>query len=102
MLGQCIRMLTEEDIIFLRDNIKEGRINSDSDYMDDFRGLGLMYDADGGYVYSKRAFLFLKYALDYEGIVYIPEKFPERNVWTIASDDVIDKIVSNSFEIMDE
>lgn len=101
-LGQCIRMLTEEDIIFLRDNIKEGIINSDSDYIDDFRGLGLMYDTYGGYAYSKRAFLFLKYALDYEGIVYIPEKFPERNAWTTASDDDIDKIISNSFEIMDE
>ena len=42
-LGQCIRMLTEEDIIFLSENIKEGIISNDSDYIDDFRGLGLMY-----------------------------------------------------------
>lgn len=95
-------MLTEEDIIFLRENIKEGIISSDSDYIDDFRGLGLMYEVDGGYAYSKRAFLFLKYALDYEGSVCIPKKFPERNMWTTASDDDIDKIISDSFEITDD
>lgn len=101
-LGQCIRMLTEEDIIFLSENIKEGIISNDSDYIDDFRGLGLMYEVDGGYAYSKRAFLFLKYALDYEGSVRIPKKFPERNMWTTASDDDIDKIISGSFEITDD
>ena len=71
-LGQCIRILTEEDLLFLRENVKEGIISGESDYVDDYRGLGLMYEADGGFAYSKKAFQLLKYALDYEGEVSIP------------------------------
>lgn len=88
-LGQCIRMLTEEDLLFLRENVKEGTISGESDYIDDFRGLGLMYEVDGGFSYSPRAFKLLEYALDYEGKVSVPEKFPERNVVTVATDDDI-------------
>ena len=37
-------MLTEEDLLFLKENVKEGTISGESDYIDDFRGLGLMYE----------------------------------------------------------
>lgn len=49
-LGQCIRMLTEEDLLFLRENVKEGIISGEGDYVDDFRGLGLMYEVEGGFL----------------------------------------------------
>lgn len=88
-LGQCIRMLTEEDLLFLRKNVTEGTINGAGDYVDDFRSQGLMYEVDAGFAYSKRAFQLLKYALNYEGIVHIPEKFPDRNVLSVATDDDI-------------
>ena len=52
-LGQCIRMLTEEDLLFLRENIKDGIVSGESDYIDDFRGLGLMYDVEGGFQFTK-------------------------------------------------
>ena len=81
-LGQCIRMLTEEDLLFLRKNVKEG-ITSDGDYIDDFRGLGLMYEVNTGFAYSKKAFQLLKYALNYEENVQIPEKFPTRNMLSL-------------------
>lgn len=87
-LGQCIRMLTEEDLLFLSKNVMEGTITGYDDYVDDFRGLGLMYEVDGGFAYSKRAFLLLKYALDYEGTVHIPEKFPVRNIIALEMDDL--------------
>lgn len=85
-LGQCIRMLTEEDLLFLKKNVIKGTINGDSDYVDDFRGQGLMYEVDAGFAYSRRAFQLLKYALDYEGNVHIPEKFPERTVVSLDLD----------------
>ncbi len=87
-LGQCIRMLTEEDLLFLKKNIREGTMN-DIEYIDDFRGLGLMYEIDGGFAYSLKAFYLLKYGLDYEGNVHIPEKFPERNIISFAGNDEV-------------
>lgn len=90
-LGQCIRMLTEEDLLFLKKNVAEGTVNEVGDYVDDFRGQGLMYEVDAGFAYSKRAFQLLKYAMDYEGTVRIPEKFPERNIMTAMTDDEIEK-----------
>lgn len=77
-LGQCIRMLTEEDLLFLKENVREGTVSGEGDYVDDFRGVGLMYEVKAGFAYSLRAFRLLKYALDYEGDVRIPKKFPER------------------------
>lgn len=62
--------------------------------MDDFRGQGLMYEVDGGFAYSKRAFQLLKYALEYEGTVCIPDKFPERNVVTVMTDDELDEMLN--------
>lgn len=97
-LGQCIRMLTEEDLMFLKTNITEGTVSGAGDYVDDFRGQGLMYEVDAGFAYSKRAFQLLRYALDYEGTVSIPEKFPERNVMTAMTDDEIDEIWNGGFE----
>lgn len=97
-LGQCIRMLTEEDLLFLRENVKEGIASGEGDYVDDFRGVGLMYEVDAGFAYSKRAFQLLKYALDYEGNVSIPEKFPERNVLTAMTEDEIDEIWNDTIE----
>lgn len=91
-LGQCIRMLTEEDLLFLRENVKEGTIDGESDYVDDFRGLGLMYEVEGGFSYSPRAFKLLEYALNYEGKVSVPKKFPKRNVLTVATNDDIDEL----------
>lgn len=94
-LGQCIRMLTEEDLLLLKENVVEGTISGDRDYVDDFRSLGLMYEVDAGFAYSKRAFLLLKYALKYEEVVIIPEKFPERNMLTALGDEEIEKMWNN-------
>ena len=94
-LGQCIRILTEEDLLFLRENVKEGTISGEGDYVDDFRGLGLMYEVEEGFSYSQRAFKLLEHALGYEGKVSIPEKFPERNVFTVATNDDIEALFKN-------
>ena len=98
-LGQCIRMLTEEDLLFLQENVKEGTIGGNGDYVDDFRGLGLMYEVDAGFAYSKKAFQLLKYALNYEGGMNIPEKFPERNVITTATEDEIKEMMGKIDEV---
>lgn len=60
-------------------------------YLDDFRGLGLMYEANGGFAYSERAFLLLKYALRYEENIKMPETFPDRNIISTASVEEIDE-----------
>ena len=96
--GQCIRMLTEEDLLFLKENIREGTIDGDGDYIDDFRGLGLMYEVEGGFAYSKRAFRLREYALEYERTVYIPEKFPERQVTMEYTEDEINEIFNEAID----
>lgn len=95
-------MLTEEDLMLLKMNVTEGTVSGAGDYVDDFRGQRLMYEVDAGFVYSKRAFQLLRYALDYEGNVRIPEKFPERNVMTAMIDDEIDEIWNETFESDDK
>ncbi|WP_342992848.1 hypothetical protein [Blautia sp. 2227st1_G12_2227SCRN_220401] len=54
-----------------------------------------MYEVEGGFSYSQRAFKLLEHALDYEGKVSIPEKFPERNVFTVATNDDIEALFKN-------
>ena len=100
-LGQCIRMLTEEDLLFLSKHVNESIIGEDEDYIDDFRSLGLMYEVDAGFAYSKRAFQLSKYALNYEKNISIPEKFPERNIMAPATVEDIDEIVSNGTKWID-
>lgn len=77
-LSRCIRTLTEEDLSFLSENIKEGNVSRDEDYIEDFRALGLLYETNDGFSYSKRAFELKKYALCYEQHVDIPDSFPPK------------------------
>lgn len=92
-LAQCLRMLTEEDLLFLKENISTNIVKEDDEYIDDFRGLGLMYEVDGGFAYSKRAFRLLEYALEYERSINIPESFPERTMISSISDEDINRLV---------
>lgn len=77
-LSRCIRNLTEEDLLFLSRQIEQGNISRDEDYIDDYRALGLLYETDEGFSYSKRAFELKKYALCYETHVEIPDSFPPK------------------------
>ena len=90
-LAQCIRMLTEEDLLFLTSNVTDEIIEDEAEYLDDFRGLGLMYEVNGGFAYSQRAFLLLKYALRYEEKIEIPETFPDRNIISTASVEEVEE-----------
>ena len=75
-------------------NVKsaEGTIDGESDYVNDFKGLGLMYEVEGGFSCSPRAFKLLEYASNYEGKMSVPEKLPKRNVLTVATNDDIDAL----------
>lgn len=76
--AQCIRNLTEEDLLFIKKHITKDVITEDKEYIDDFRALGLMKDVDGGFAYTERAFRLVKYSLDYEGHLELPDKYPDR------------------------
>lgn len=76
--AHCIRNLTDEDLQFLKTQVKTGVISSDEEYIDDFRGLGLMKDVDGGFAYTERAFKLVKYSLDYDGNLELPAQYPDR------------------------
>lgn len=77
-LSRCIRNLTEEYLLFLSERIEPGNISRDEDYVDDYRALGLIYETDEGFSYSKRAFELKKYALCYETHIEIPDSFPPK------------------------
>ena len=84
-LCQCIRILTDEDLLLLKKYIPKDIINDDEMYIDDFRGVGLLYEVDGGFAYSKRAYDLVNYALDYENGICVPDSFPDRQVLSVAS-----------------
>lgn len=91
-LSRCIRNLTEEDLLFLSERIESGNISRDEDYVDDYRALGLLYETDEGFSYSKRAFELKKYALCYETHVEIPDSFPKKYEPFIGEEIPEDKI----------
>lgn len=100
-LAQCIRNLTEEDLLFLKKRIDVGLITEDADYIDDFVALGLLKAVNGGYEYTERAFYLKKYALDYEGKVDIPKTFSDRvtpNEPKSLSDDELRKLLEMADE----
>lgn len=78
-LTQCIIRLTDEDLIFLCDNISSKHIDTDEDYIDDFRNCGLLKEVRGGFVYTKRAYELKKYSLWYGHNVEIPQ-IPDRQM----------------------
>lgn len=90
-LSQCIIRLTDEDLIFLCNNISGKKVETDEEYIDDFRNCGLLKEVDGGFVYTKRAFELKKYSLWYGHDVEIPE-IPERQIVTIVTDADIEKV----------
>lgn len=96
-LAQCIVRLTDEDLIFLRDNIKKGIINTDEEYLDDFRYCGLMKEVTGGFAYTKRAYELKKYALWYGHTIEIPQ-IPERQILEFASKEDIKKLFEEEIE----
>ena len=78
-LSRCIRNLREEDILFLSENIDQRNVSGENDYVADYRALGLLYETNNGFSYSKRAFELKKYALCYEKQIAIPESFPKKH-----------------------
>lgn len=103
-LSRCVRTLTEEDLSFLGENIKEGNISRDKDYIDDYRALGLLYETKDGFSYSKRAFELKKYALCYETHIEIPDSFPPKYEPLIAqpiSHDEIQGLVDKIDQVED-
>lgn len=98
-LSRCIRNLTEEDLLFLSENIDTGNVSRNEDYIEDYRALGLLYETDEGFSYSKRAFELKKYALCYETHTEIPDRFPQKYVPLIAKPISDDKIRSLTDEV---
>lgn len=78
-LSQCIVRLTDEDLEFLKENISRKVIETDEEYIDDFRNCGLLKEISGGFTYTKRAFELKKYSLCFGHDVTIPE-IPERQM----------------------
>ena len=79
-LSRIIRTLTEEDLVFLHEHVREGvRVEDGEEYIDDYCALGLMFeDHSGGYTYSLRAFELMKYSLAYEEPFRIPNTLPPK------------------------
>ena len=97
-LAQCIVRLTDEDLEFLKEHINGKIIETDEEYIDDFRNCGLLKEVAGGFVYTKRAFELKKYSLWYGHEVSIP-RIPERqmqaNIGAISEaeiESIFDKI----------
>ena len=75
-VAQSITNLTEEDLLFIANNITEEVVSNKNEYCEEYQAAGVMSIRAGGYVYSKRAFLLRNYALRYEG----KEIWPTREI----------------------
>lgn len=93
-LSQCITRLTDEDLKFLCNNISPKTIDTDEEYIDDFRNCGLLKEVEGGFVYTKRAYELKKYSLWYGHDVEIPQ-IPERQMISSIDFEDIDDMYSN-------
>lgn len=97
-LAQCIVRLTDEDLEFLNEHINGKIIDTDEEYIDDFRNCGLLKEVAGGFAYTKRAFELKRYSLWYGHEVTIPQ-IPERQMqsnfdFEEIADEEIDSIVN--------
>ena len=96
-LCNCVRSLTEEDLLFFSEHIQRIRtstIEDDEGYIDDFRAVGLMKEVEGGFAYTLRAFELLKYCMKYEEAVQIPADIQDRIVMSAIKWEDIDKAIN--------
>ncbi len=96
-LCNCVRILTEEDLSFLANDVQKtgtSTIEGDKEFIDDFRAVGLLIEVEGGFAYTLRAFELLKYCLAYEGTVSIPGDIQRRMVMSAMKLEDIEKAVS--------
>lgn len=80
-LSNCVRSLTDEDLLFFEGHIQKlgtGTITDDYDFIDDYRSVGLLKEVKDGFSYTQRAFELLKYGLKYEDTVIIPADIQRR------------------------
>ena len=92
-LCKCVRTLTDEDLLLLKSSIPNGVIDYEVMVIDDFRSVGLMYEINGGFAYSKRAYDLVEYALDYERGVHTPDSFPSRLVTSVATKEDVERFL---------
>lgn len=98
-LSQCIVRLTDEDLEFLKEYISRKVIETDEEYIDDFRNCGLLKEVAGGFAYTKRAFELKKYSLCFGHDVAIPEIQERQMHSNIELEQVSDDEVNLLFKI---
>lgn len=94
-LCNCVRNLTEEDLLFFTSDIQKtgtDTIKDDRDNLDDFRAVGLLMEVEEGFSYTRRAFELLKFGLKYEESIVIPESIQSRMTVGTISRGEIDKM----------
>lgn len=103
-LARCIRSLTDEDLIYLRDHIGPGSISGDEDFIDDYRAVGLVMEVDGGFSYTSRAYDFANYVLNYDTgrKVRPPEQLPQRAVQEAVTEEQIQQMINDSVNVEGE
>lgn len=84
-------MLTEEEFLLLKENIGDEIVTEDGEYIDDFRGLGLMYEVDGGFAYSQRVFRLL--GCDRRSLIY---QTSVKRRWEVMSRSILYVYVMNA------
>ncbi len=98
-LCNCIKFLTEEDLLFFIDDIqimKAGTITEDRESIDDFRAVGLLLEVDGGFSYTQRAFDLYNFGLKYDEKSLACENIQSRLVLTETKSEDIEKLFSVS------
>lgn len=83
-----LKQLTDRELNYLKNEIETGdsSIRLAGEHNEDFALLGIMRLVNGGYVYTKRAYLLVECGLSYGKNIKVPEKIPDPFIVSIDAE----------------
>ena len=89
-LIHTLRQLIPEDLSYIAQNICKGKF-LDNPYLDDYIASGIIREADGGYIYSERAWDLVEHGISRGHHLNRPDKIEPRAVFSLGISDYGDE-----------
>ena len=75
-----LRQLTESQMIIIRDNLKKSTITTNLKEKEELTFLGMTRLVNGGYEFTERAYMLVKYGVNYGHSIEIPQEFEHTQI----------------------
>lgn len=93
-LIKSVENLVYADLIFLAENVENVRVDLECLKIDDFFANGLIYNVDGGYAYTDKAYDLVEHGIRRGHNIRRPIKKPDRQILTVATNDDVTEIMN--------